>query len=52
MKFNGWFLIWLAVGLYAVIATIGGSPYCAGVAMFCGFMAGRSLRRGKHGNEC
>jgi hypothetical protein len=43
MKINGWFLAWLALGAYSVVAAIGGSALCAVNAMLCGFMAGRNL---------
>ena len=43
MKLNEWFVIWLALGTYCVIAATGGSHLCAGMTLLCGFMAGRAL---------
>lgn len=44
MKFNEWLLIWLALGVYCVIAAIGGSHVCAALTLLCGFMAGRAVK--------
>ena len=45
MKINEWLLIWLALGAYGVICAIGGNGWCAGVAMACGYMAGRNVKQ-------
>lgn len=41
MKINTWLLLWLALGGYYVVATIGGGLWYAPLTLFCGYMAGR-----------
>lgn len=39
-----WMAIWLAMGLYAIIAAVGGGGgFAATGAMLCGFMLGRNM---------
>lgn len=43
MKINEWLIIWLALGIYCAVAAIGGNHVCAFLALFNGYMAGRSV---------
>lgn len=38
MKINTWLLLWLALGGYYVVATIGGGLWYAPLTLFCGYM--------------